>query len=247
MSLSEMTAQIAVLTAISNGVKDALEAAKKGQLRDALIEHNSETNAKTFPIKLPGFDKPVGRVTLNESFGGVKVEVVNPSAYAEWLELNHPGATDWVLTVKPAFQTKHLEALVEGADTDTGKVVDLSLAKANGGVAPTVPGVRAAKHTSVPTSVSVTVGKDEQSTIFGLFRTQSVLELLPAEADRKDETPADVIEGEVVPFTAEQLKQMKRPALREECRRLELDDVGSLTLLRKRIADKQAELAGGSA
>jgi hypothetical protein len=186
--------QIAELTAVHAWLGEQIAEAKKGTIRDGMIAHHQASGGKTVDIEHPELGK-LGTVTISRSAD--KVEVTNRTALAAWLEVKHPGSTEWVLQIKDGFLTEYLKTLTkDGADYATGQVVDPSLAKDNDGVAPRVPGVTAFKggdYGNVSVSVSTAAKPRVVQSVLG--RPLKAIGAAPEAPAAED---AGVVEGEVL-------------------------------------------------
>lgn len=245
----ERTSRAAVLKALHNMIGDALDAEMKGDeapIRKAMIVQFTENGNKSVEVELPGMGK-VGTVTLPKNQD--RIDVLDDKALFAWVAAWMPGEIETVKRVRPAFLGA-LKGRVIG-DYDTGDVLDPTLAAENNGVAVKVAGMKARRGVGFGTP-SVKLDSGQSDRIAGIVMGRTLLELTaapePQKATAVDSDGVVIIDAEVVEdMTPAELKAAKRPALREECRRLDLDDVGNVGELRKRIQARYDERAAAKA
>ena len=241
--LRTLKARFGILAAVQDRINTAV-AETRTQMAAGMTAVYQQDGSTSGNIEIPGVGK-VGKVTLPENKDAVKV--TDEKAYTEWVAANAPSEIEWVQRVRTPFRDAHIKALLAdgGADYVTGLVVDVKRTRDNDGVAVVVKGVEAVKGEGFKSPSVTGLKKDE---IIAAIRSQSLLELLPAEADQ---APADerVVDGELATDAppVEDLAAMKRPELTAECDRLGLDHVGTLTQLRKRIVAARDEQNGAAA
>lgn len=247
--LRSTAARFGILAAIGEEVSKQLGETRGDLAKQmtAAYEENGSTN--TF-IRLPGIDGELGGITLPKVKDAVKI--TNEKAYTEWVAANAPSEIEYVQVVKAPFRDAHLKALAKdgGADFTTGLVTDIKRTRENDGVAVVVAGVEAIPGVGFksPTTAGNPLQKDR---ILDAIRSQSLLELMPAAADQAPEPVAAdrIVDGQVAESkydlwlapAADVLKRMPRDEARRLLERLDLDTVGGLPALRKRIAAYYAE------